>query len=85
MESVKREGWKVYILECKDGSFYTGVTNDIENRMKAHANRTGSKYVARKGFKRLIASKECISKSEACKEEYAIKQLSREEKLAQFR
>ena len=73
--------WYVYILECMDGTFYTGVTNDIDNRMKAHANGTGSKYVNRKGFKKLLRVKECADKSDACKCEYQIKQLSRWEKL----
>ncbi len=76
--------WFVYILECLDGSYYTGVTNDLENRMKLHAAGCGSKYVAARGFKRLIASKECLSKSNACKAEYLIKKLKREEKLGWF-
>lgn len=73
--------WHVYILECLDGSLYTGVTNDLEKRMKAHKEGTGSKYVKRKGFRQLIISKECASKSNACKEEYKIKQLPTKEKL----
>ncbi len=77
--------WCVYILECLDGSYYTGVTNDVEKRMKAHKSRKGSKYVARKGFKYLIATKICKDKSDACKLEYAIKQLPRNEKLEMFK
>ena len=76
--------WFVYLLECQDGSFYTGVTNDIEARMKAHATGKGSKYVYKKGFKELLRTKECKDKSEACKCEYEIKQLSRKEKLGWF-
>lgn len=77
--------WFVYLLECKDGSFYTGVTNDLDKRMKTHATGKGSKYVYRKGFKQLLASKPCIDKSEACKFEYQIKQLPRNEKLGWFK
>lgn len=76
--------WFVYILECQDGSFYTGVTNDIDARMKTHASGKGSKYVYKKGFKQLLRAKPCGSKSDACKCEYAIKQLPRSEKLAWF-
>ena len=76
--------WFVYILECCDGSFYTGVTTDVDKRMKAHAEGKGSKYVYRKGFRKLLACKECESKSEACKAEYEIKQLDRREKLGWF-
>lgn len=78
------KNWSVYILECKDGSIYTGVTNDIEKRMKKHDSGNGSKYVASKGFNKLISSKECNSRSEACKLEYQIKQLPRNEKLSFF-
>lgn len=73
--------WFVYILECQDGSYYTGITNDVEKRMKIHQSGKGSKYVKQKGFKHLIATKACENKSDACKEEYRIKQLPRSEKL----
>ena len=76
--------WYVYILECCDGSYYTGVTNDVDKRMKAHAEGKGSKYVYKKGFKELIKIKLCESKSDACKCEYAIKKLPRGEKLKWF-
>lgn len=76
--------WFVYILECQDGSFYTGTTNDLDKRMKIHASGKGSKYVARKGFRQLLASKKCLDKADACKEEYRIKQLERDEKLKAF-
>jgi putative endonuclease len=77
--------WFVYIVECKDGSFYTGVTNDLEKRMDAHAKNKGSKYVTNKGFKKLLRAKECKDKSDACKAEYQIKQLNKNEKLDWFR
>lgn len=76
--------WYVYILECQDGSFYTGVTNDIDSRMDAHANGKGSKYVDKKGFKKLLRTKLCKDKSDACKCEYLIKKLPRNSKLAWF-
>ena len=38
-----KKQWYVYILECQDGSFYTGVTNDVDARMKAHTEGKGSK------------------------------------------
>lgn len=76
--------WFVYILECQDGSYYTGATNDIDQRMKAHAEGKGSKYVYKKGFKKLLRAKPCKNKSQACKEEYKIKQLPRNQKLNWF-
>jgi len=77
--------WFVYILECQDGSFYTGVTNDLDKRMKTHAEGKGSKYVRHKRFKCLLRSKECESRSDACKAECHIKKLPRHEKLDWFK
>jgi putative endonuclease len=76
--------WCVYILQCKDGSYYTGVTNDVDSRMKVHAEGKGSKYVRKKGFRKLLRVKECESRSDACKCECAIKKLPRNEKLGWF-
>ena len=52
--------------------------------MEAHAEGKGSKYVCKKGFKKLLRVKLCKDKSDACKCEYAIKQLPRNEKLSWF-
>ena len=76
--------WHVYILECQDGSFYTGTTNDIDKRIKAHAEGKGSKYVHHKKFKKLLATKKCKSRSDACKAECEIKALHRNDKLNWF-
>ncbi len=80
----KEKRWFVYILECSDGSYYTGVTIDIDKRMIAHAEGKGSKYVYRKGFKKLLRAKPCKDKSQAHKFEYQIKQLPRKNKLNWF-
>jgi len=79
-----KKQWCVYLLECEDGSFYTGVTNDVDSRMNAHAIGKGSKYVYKKGFKQLLRVKPCKDKSDACKCEYIIKKLSKNEKLGWF-
>jgi putative endonuclease len=76
--------WFVYVLECNDGSFYTGVTNDLDKRMKAHAEGRGSKYVARKGFRCLLRSKGCENRSDAQKCECVIKKLAKCDKLDWF-
>ena len=78
------KSWHVYILECEDGSFYTGVTSDVDARMKAHASGNGSKYVATKGFRKLLRTKKCKDKSTACKCEHQIKKLPRNKKLSWF-
>jgi len=80
-----KEKWFVYLLECQDGSLYTGTTNNIQKRMKLHKEGKGSKYVRIRGFGTLIAFKQCKDRSEACKQEYYIKQLPKENKLGWFR
>jgi putative endonuclease len=81
---MKEKKWYVYILECGDGSYYTGVTNDLDNRMRTHSTGKGSKYVRKRGFRRLLRAKPCKNKSDACKEEYQIKKLPRNMKLSWF-
>jgi len=81
---LSKKQWLVYIIECLDGSFYTGVSNDLDARVEMHKSGKGSKYVYRKGFKRVLRFRICCDKSEACKFEYEIKQLPRSEKLLWF-
>jgi len=81
---VDKKFWGVYLLECSDGSYYTGITNNLNKRMKMHASGKGSKYVRARGFRGLIAFLNCKNKSEAMKTEYRIKQLSKKEKLEFF-
>jgi len=73
--------WIVYILRCCDGTLYTGITNNLEKRIEQHNERKGAKYTRGRGPVALVKSFEVLSKSEALKLEYKIKQLSREEKL----
>jgi putative endonuclease len=81
---MKEKIWCVYLLECQDGSYYTGVTNDLKNRLRMHKSGKGSKYVTSRGFSHLISSKECKDQSDALKTEYYIKQLSKNEKINFF-
>ena len=81
---TEEKQWFVYILECKDESLYTGITIDLEKRMKAHKEGSGSKYVKIKRFKQLLYSIKVEDKSEAAKIEYKIKQLKRNDKITFF-
>ena len=76
--------WYVYILECKDDSLYTGITNNLEKRMEAHKKGTGSKYVKWKRFGRLLHAIKVEDKSSAAKMEYKIKQMERNDKITFF-
>ena len=81
---MKNKPWFVYLLECSDGSFYCGVTNDVDKRMESHEKGTGSKYVKRKGFKKLLKTRECLNRSDAQKAEAHIKTLYKWDKLDWF-
>ncbi|NTW22469.1 GIY-YIG nuclease family protein [Candidatus Falkowbacteria bacterium] len=75
--------WHVYIIRCADGTLYTGITNDLERRIKEHnTSVVGSKYVKARRPVSLVYSREAADRSEASKEESRIKKLSRQEKLS---
>ena len=74
--------WYVYIVECKDKTLYTGVTNDVERRVNEHnTSKRGAKYCIMRRPVILKKVFEIATKSDAFKLEYKIKQLSRSEKL----
>ena len=73
--------WHVYILECADGSFYTGIAKDVAARMAQHSSGTGAKYTKGRGPFALRLEESYATKSEALKRELAIKALSRDQKL----
>ena len=70
-----------YILECSDGSFYTGWTNNLEKRINCHNKGKGAKYTRARVPVELVYFEVFEDKIEAMKREYAIKQLKRKEKL----
>jgi putative endonuclease len=73
--------WYVYILECADGTFYTGITNNLDKRIKAHNSGKGAKYTKGRGPVELVYQESKQNKSEALKSEFALKKLTREQKL----
>ena len=70
-----------YILKCKDGSLYTGWTNDLEQRVAAHNTGKGAKYTKARRPIELVYFEEFETKEQAMKREYAIKQMARKDKL----
>jgi putative endonuclease len=81
MAARKEPRWYVYILQCLDGSLYTGMTNDLGARMRLHRLGRGSKYVRSRGFRILMAFRSFSDRSSALKEEARVKRLSRGQKL----
>ncbi|EHI97242.1 Excinuclease ABC C subunit domain protein [Clostridium sp. DL-VIII] len=71
----------VYILECADGTLYTGWTNNLEKRVEMHSKGIGAKYTRGRGPVKLIYHEIFENKNDAMKREYAIKRLTRKEKL----
>lgn len=74
--------WYLYILQCGDGSLYTGITTDVEKRLEAHRSGKGAKYTRGRLPLALKYREDCGTHSDALKRELEIKHLSREEKLA---
>jgi predicted GIY-YIG superfamily endonuclease len=69
--------WSLYILECSDGSFYTGVTNDLDRRLRAHQQGTASRYTRTRRPVVLVHREECGSRALALSRECAVKSLGR--------
>ncbi len=72
--------WFVYILECRDGSFYTGVTNNLERRQHQHNDGTASRYTRSRRPVTLRYQELCGSRSQALIRECSLRLLSRKEK-----
>ena len=70
----------VYMIRCKDGSLYTGWTNNLEKRFRNHCEGKGAKYTRGRGPLELVYYEVFEDKKDAMKREYAIKQLKKREK-----
>lgn len=79
---TKNSTWIVYILECSDHSFYTGITNNLNARIKSHNEGKGAKYTRGRRPVKLMNHWSYPSKSMALKEEIRIKKLSRKQKFS---
>lgn len=73
--------WYLYILECRDGTLYTGITDDVERRVAQHNAGKGAKYTRGRGPVKLVYQEECGSHSDASRREYAVHHMTRQEKL----
>jgi putative endonuclease len=75
--------WYVYIVECNDSSrsLYTGITNNVEKRIDTHNKKKGAKYTKTRTPVKLVYQQSFETKSLAAKEEWRIKQLTRNQKI----
>jgi putative endonuclease len=74
--------WTLYILECADGSLYTGITNDVVKRMAAHECGKGAKYTRGRAPLKLVHTEVFKTRSKASIREAEIKSLTKTQKLA---
>lgn len=72
----------VYMLKCKDNTLYTGYTNNLPHRLKMHVEGKGAKYTRGRGPFEVVYTEAFVTKEEAMRKEYQIKQLTRLEKQA---
>lgn len=70
----------VYILECADGSFYTGITTDVARRLAEHQSGKGAQYTRARGALRMVYVEPHADRSSASQREAAVKRLSRSQK-----
>ena len=80
-----RQAWLVYLLRCRDGSLYTGITNDLDRRLASHRAGTGSAYVRSRLPVRVVYRESQPDRPAALRREAAIKRLTRTGKLALVR
>lgn len=74
--------WCLYLLECQDGSYYAGITNDLAARYAAHLSGRGARYTRAHPPLRLLGQRAYPDRASASRAEWAIKQLPRARKLA---
>lgn len=85
IEAVKAEAWFVYILQCSDGSLYTGATTEVKRRIEQHNAGTASRYTRCRLPVRVAYQEAHASQSSALKRERAVKAMTRLEKKALIR
>lgn len=81
----KTAAWLLYVLKCRDGTLYTGITTDVLRRVQQHNDGRASRYTRSRLPVKLLFSEPCRAHSQALKKEYAVKRLSRKEKIAYIR
>lgn len=74
--------WYVYLIECQNGSWYAGITNDLGARYAAHVAGKGARYTRANPPVRLLGARPFPDRSAASRAEYEIKRLPRSKKLA---
>jgi putative endonuclease len=81
-ESDGAAGWWLYLLECRNGAYYAGISNDVPARYAAHQAGRGARYTRANPPLRLLGSRAYPDRASAARAEWQLKQLPRARKLA---
>ena len=74
--------WWLYLIECRDGSYYAGITNDLQARFEAHLSGKGARYTRSHPPLRLLGARPYGNRSEASRAEWEIKRLPKQRKVS---
>lgn len=80
-KKAKTETWTVYILQCADGTLYTGITNNLPRRLQQHESGTGAKYTCGRGPFTVVHAEKFPGRSAALKREILVKSLDKRQKM----
>ncbi|WP_243039712.1 GIY-YIG nuclease family protein [Dyella sedimenti] len=80
--ATEHDSWWLYLIECRDGSYYAGITNDVDARYAAHAAGKGARYTRSHPPMRLLGARAYADRSQASRAEWEIKRLPKGRKLA---
>jgi putative endonuclease len=78
---MDKRRWLVYLIQCSDNSLYCGITNNLKNRLAAHNLGQGAKYTRSRRPVKLVGVSSMMTKSDALKLEYIVKQLPANKKI----
>lgn len=81
---AQRPAWLLYLLECEDGSYYAGITTDLDRRFNEHLAGVGARYTRSHPPARVLACKSYPDRASASRAEHALKQLPRDRKPGFF-
>ena len=82
---MARAPWLVYVVRCADGTLYTGITNDLDRRLRSHNAGRASRYTRSRLPVRVVYSEPATTRGKALKREFSIKALSRTAKVQLIR
>ena len=81
---MSEKRWVVYLVRCSDHSLYCGISNDLQSRLQEHNSGLGAKYTRSRRPVELVCTSQEMTKSDALKLEYRIKQLPAAKKITEL-